>query len=176
MMTIGLIRHFKVKIKRPRKFLLSADEMIAWFDEYASAAIMHVEVDLRGVDWQHCCSSPLPRAVQTADAIFPGEVVCADILQELNVLPMLHKKLRLPAVIWGIVILIKSTSRNAVTQQFRENISAFVDQLLDKHDRPLMVVSHGFVMMYLQKELLRRGFSGERFRLPENGKVYLFEQ
>lgn len=176
MMQIGLIRHFKVKIKSPGRFLLSADEMIAWFDEYATAEIMHAAVDLKGVDWQHCFSSPLPRALQTANAIFPGEIVCADILQELNVLPMLHKKLRLPAVIWGIVILTKSTSNNAVTRQFRQNISAFVDQILANHDRPLLVVSHGFVMMYLQKELLKRGFKGDKFRLPENGKVYLFEQ
>lgn len=175
-MKIGLIRHFKVKIKSPGKFLLSADEMTDWFDEYAAAEIIHAAVDMRDEDWQHCFSSPLPRAMETACAIFPGEIVSADVLQELNVLPMLNKKLRLPAAIWGISILIKSTSGNAVTRQFSKNLSAFVDQLLDGYNQPLLVVSHGFVMMYLQKELLRRGFSGERFRLPENGKVYLFEQ
>jgi broad specificity phosphatase PhoE len=39
-----------------------------------------------------------------------------------------------------------------------------------------LVVSHAGVMMFLRRELLRRGFTGPAFRLPENGRLYLFER
>jgi len=30
-------------------------------------------------------------------------------------------------------------------------------------------------MMFMRKELINRGFTGEKFKRPKNGKIYLFE-
>jgi len=39
-----------------------------------------------------------------------------------------------------------------------------------------LVVSHAGVMLYLRKELLRRGFRGPSFRLAEPGRLYVLER
>jgi broad specificity phosphatase PhoE len=175
-MKIGLVRHFKVKHNPPKKLLLSSAELTQWFNGYREAEIEPKAVDLRGVTWGKCFSSPLKRAIETADAIFNGEIKQVDALKELDLLPLMYKKLRLPLIAWAILIRMKSLSPNSITNEFGNQIQAFVEELLLDNDKNVLIVSHGFVMMFLQKELLKRGFRGDGFKTPSNGKVYVFEK
>lgn len=175
-MKIGLVRHFKVKHKHPKKLLLTSAELTQWFDGYREAEIEPKEVDLRAVTWGKCLSSPLKRAIETANAIFNGEIKQVDSLKELDLLPLMYKNIRLPLIVWAILIRMKSSSPNSITNKFGNQIHAFVEELLLDNDKNVLVVSHGFVMMFLQKELLKRGFRGDNFKTPTNGKVYMFEK
>lgn len=175
-MKIGLIRHFKVKHKAPKKILLTASEVIEWFSGYDLADVEHQTVDLKNVNWERCLSSPLPRALTTAKTIFDGEIEIMNELKELAVLPLLNTNLKLPFIVWAIVIRIKSSSENDTLKKFRNTIKTFVDELLLQEEKQTLVVSHGFVMIYLQKELKTRGFKGKGFGSPANAKVYIFEK
>jgi broad specificity phosphatase PhoE len=173
-MKIGLVRHFKVHHPFPSRFLLSAKDIVQWFDEYELAAVERGQTDLQDIRWDICFSSPLPRALHTANAIVAGDVIPADELKELDVLPLLNQGIRLPFLVWAMVIKARSSSVHPVTDQFRSRISAFADRIVSGEHEHVLVVSHGFVMMFLQQELEKRGFSGQRFRSPRNGKLYVF--
>jgi broad specificity phosphatase PhoE len=174
-MKIGLVRHFKVNHAFPEKWFLSKAEIEAWFEGYASAEVIPSETDLGGVEWQKCFSSSLSRALDTAKYIYKGEVIQLDVLQELNALPLLTTNLRLPFLVWAIFVRLKYASNDPVTVAFRRKIVDFVDELLLKESGNVLIVSHGFVMICLQRELNKRGFAGKDIKASVHGKVYVFE-
>ncbi len=173
-MKIGLVRHFKVKHAYPQKFLVGYDELVRWFDHYDAADVEHQDVAPCGVTWEKCYSSSMPRALKTAQCIFSGDIIQRDELRELNLLPLMNTYKKLPLLLWALLMRNKSTSSNRITDEFSARISAFVDELLRANEKTVLVASHGFVMMFLQKELIQRGFKGDKFRTPVNGKVYVF--
>lgn len=175
-MTIGLIRHFKVNLPYPQEFLLTKTGVVQWFDAYETAETTPKKVDLRGIDWQHCFSSTASRALKTATQIYPGEITRLDTLRELDVLPLLPGNIRLPFLVWGTLVYRKSVAVNPVTTIFRQNLTAFLDSLISGNYDNVLIVSHWYVMRILQKELLLRGFRGERFTSAENGRLYVFTQ
>jgi broad specificity phosphatase PhoE len=173
-MKIGLVRHFKVKHDYPKKFLVGYDEIVRWFDHYNVADIEPRDVGPCGVTWEKCYASSLPRALQTARCLFSGDVIPRDDLTELNLLPLMNNYPRLPLLLWALLLRRKFRSSNPITDAFAAKMGAFVDELLRADEGNVLVASHGFVMMFLQKELLRRGFTGERFNTPAHGKIYVF--
>ena len=175
-MKIGLVRHFKVKQPFPSKFLVSYNELVKWFDDYESGEIEYQPVDKLDANWTKCYASSSERATKTARHIFGDDIILIDSLRELSVLPLMNKKLRLPVLLWGILIRRKSVSRNSLTELFKNKITIFVDELVKGNDKAVLIVSHGLVMIYLQKELIARGFIGTPFRDPDNGKVYVYDR
>lgn len=175
-MKIGLVRHFKVKHTYPNNVLVSLEEVVHWFEGYESAEIEPILIDLRGIEFSRCYTSSADRALKTSAIIFKGEQTILHELRELDVLPLMNSKRKLPFLMWAILVRIKSFSSNRITDEFRNNILRFLDDLLSKNTEDVLIVSHGFVMMQMQKELRRRGFEGTGFRTPENGKLYVFEK
>jgi broad specificity phosphatase PhoE len=173
---IGLVRHFKVNHAFPKKWFLSKAEIEAWFEGYASAEVIPAEVELGGVEWQKCFSSSLSRSIHTANHFYKGDIIQLDVLQELNALPLLATNLRLPFLLWAIVVRLKYSSNDPVTVAFRQSIIKFVDELLQQEKDDVLIVSHGFVMTCIQNELTSRGFTGKKFGAPAHGKVYVFEK
>jgi broad specificity phosphatase PhoE len=175
-MKIGLVRHFKVKHAYPKTFLVGYDELLQWFDHYNIADIEPQDVGPCGVAWEKCYSSSMPRALQTAQCLFSGDIIQRDDLVELNLLPLMNSYSRRPLLLWALLLRSKSRASNRITDEFSAKMGAFVDELLRANDGNVLVASHGFVMMFLQKELLRRGFTGDRFNTPAHGKIYVFEK
>ena len=173
-MKIGLVRHFKVNHAFPDKFLLNAKEVIQWFEGYEAAELEINPVDLENISWEICYSSPLNRAVQTANHIFKDEITISPSLSELPANPFLYKKIKLPFLLWGLIVKIRSSSSGKVMDAFTTGINEFLEELLRGKDENVLIVSHVFVMQHLQKELIRRGFHGNAFNRPEHGKVYVF--
>jgi broad specificity phosphatase PhoE len=173
-MKIGLVRHFKVKHAYPKKFLVGYEELVKWFDHYNIADIEHQDVGPCGVTWEKCYCSSMPRARKTAERIFSGDIIQRDDLIEMDLLPLMNTYSKLPLLLWALLMRSKSRSSNRITDEFSAKISAFVDELLQANDQNVLVASHGFVMMFLQKELIKRGFTGDRFKTPANGKIYVF--
>jgi len=149
--------------------LVSLDEVVKWFEGYESAEIEIGHVDLNGIEFKRCYTSSSERALKTASCIFRGETIILHALRELDMLPLMNKKRKLPFLLWAILVRIKSSSSNRITDEFRNNIVAFLDDLLSKNTEDVLIVSHGFVMMLIQKELNRRGFEGDGFRVPSMG-------
>lgn len=175
-MIIGILRHFKVKLKYPRKFLISYDEVFKWYEEYGTAEVEVKKVDLLGVNWNKCYSSPLYRAAKTTESVYKNEVTVINDLKELDVLPLLNKKRRMPFLLWGLLLKIKSTQRNEITNEFENKISAFLNEILKDNRSNVLLISHGFVMTFIQNELKNKGFKGMNFLVPAYNKVYLHEK
>lgn len=173
-MKIGLVRHFKVRHTYPKTFLVGYAELLKWFEHYNAADIEYRDVRPGGVTWEKCYSSSLPRALKTAECLFSGDIIRRDDLVELDLLPLMNTYGKRPLLLWAVLLRSKSRSSNPITDAFSARISAFVDELLRANDQHVLVASHGFVMMFLQKELLKRGFTGDRFGTPAHGKVYVF--
>ena len=73
-MKIGLLRHFKVDLKYPRKPLLSYEEVFAWYEKYNSADVIIKNVDLSRGKWDKCYASPLPRADVTSKTVYKKNI------------------------------------------------------------------------------------------------------
>jgi broad specificity phosphatase PhoE len=56
-------------------------------------------------------------------------------------------------------------------------IHEFLDLLHSRHQgENVLVVSHGFLMRYMQRALWRLGFQGKVPVHPQGGEIYLFER
>lgn len=175
-MKIGLIRHYKVDLPYPRKFLISAEELRQWFSDYETAGLQISVADTGGVEWKKCISSPLFRAKETATSVFGDGYIVSGELSELDILPLLNSKRKLPLFVWALIMKKKSESESEITARFRNNLNNFLDKLLSDNSENTLLVCHGFVMMHLRKELKRRGYKGPYFSSPANAKVYIYEK
>ena len=101
-MKIGLIRHFPVS-QVFLKGLVSQSQVLQWFAEYNAAAVHQLPVKVGG-DWQRCFSSQLAGARQTAAAIYPGEVICSELLNEPFPDPVFKRDVKLPFLAWALLL------------------------------------------------------------------------
>lgn len=176
-MKIGLVRHYKVKKGFPEKRWLTYGELAQWFREYDESDIEEEATDLQGIQWGKCYSSDLPRASRTAKAIYEGPIACTDELREIP-LPHFKLQMRLPFLCWAIIVRLSAYLSRDTREKIAEGekrIGAILDRVIEEgHDT--LIVSHAALMMYMRKELRRRGFVGPSYRTPANGKLYLFER
>jgi len=180
-MRIGLVRHFEVLLKKPpRKKVITQSELIDWLEEYDRAEIEKARTSLQDIDWQRCYSSDLPRAITTAREIYKGEIVATEVLRELQLNPIFKKDVKLPYLLWPVIIrvawLVNHKSQIKYKLESLKRIKDFIDELLSLHLENILIVSHGAIMIYLRKELKKRGFKGPKFSLPVNGELYVFEK
>lgn len=175
-MKIGLLRHFKVNLKYPRHILVTYDEVFNWYEKYGTADVLIKDVDMCGVEWQKCFASPLKRASVTSKTVYKGEITVVDELKELDVLPVLKGTRRKPFLLWGLMLKIRSTQSNYITQEFEAKVSAFLEGILKNNNCDILIVCHGFVMTYMQKLLMEKGFKGKNFFIPNYNKIYIYEK
>jgi len=176
-MKIGLVRHFKVDHSFPMKRWFSKSEVLEWFVAYDSTtSIQYKDVDLYGINWKRCYSSPMIRAIQTAKHIFKGEIVEKQGLKELDILHQLPDRIMLPFIMWGIIVRVKSLFLNSDTRNFERRISECIDDIIKHSDNDTLIVSHWFVMRVIQKELIKRGFTGGSIKSNDYGVLYIFER
>jgi broad specificity phosphatase PhoE len=179
-MKVGLVRHFKVKKNFPKKLLLSQNELCRWFEEYELCDIEIGEVDLYNIEWKRCFSSDLTRAVKTAEKIYNGSIIKLVDLREIQSYPIFKWDIKLPFLIWAALIRIawgiNHKSQLECMTSIRNRISAALDKVFSQSDDNVLIVSHAALMIFMRKELLKRGFKGPKVNTPENGKLYVFEK
>lgn len=177
-MKIGLVRHFEVVRGYPNAWVTSA-ELMEWVEEYDASGIIETEIDLCGVKWEKCFSSDLPRAVKTAGKVFQGSILYMPELREIALSPCVRSKIKIPLLIHLLLIrtawFFNHPSQKESKRAVFERIHAALDKILE-HDENVLIVGHGGIMMFMRKELMKRGFTGPAFRRAENGKVYVFEK
>lgn len=177
-MKIALIRHFRVKKNYDLWKWITPSEMMQWFDEYDQADVEETEVDLGEVDWEFCLSSDLPRAVKTAKSIYAGDVVQLPQLREVPFFPLTKREIRLPFWFWGMVVRLAWKWNHRSQIQNKEVIQKRIEEVLsyiEKHNKQnVLIVGHGALMMFMQKELFKRGFQGPTIRNPVNAKLYVY--
>jgi hypothetical protein len=176
---IGLIRHFEVKKPMPSGWLTS-QELRTWREEYERADVTISPLDLGGIAWRRCFSSDLPRAYVTAKAAFHGDIIQRPELREPDILSSPTGRLRLPLVGWRVLLqlawLTSHSSQRPAKDEFLARVRTLRTEILASATENTLIVSHGGMMMFLRKELLALGFTGPKFSLAQNGKLYVFEK
>jgi broad specificity phosphatase PhoE len=175
---IGLIRHFPVTEDWPSGWRTSAD-LEAWRERYDLAEAIVGEFDVGNVPWAACLSSDLPRAMETASAVFHGPIESTPLLREVELTPFQTGRLRLPIPVWKwlfrLAWMTGHKSQRACRDDFRRRVTASADRLQTReHDT--LVVSHAGMMAYLSRELRRRGFAGPKLRVAKHATIYVYER
>lgn len=175
-MKIGLIRHFKVKMTYPKKILISKVELNELFRTYNQSDIIVPQKIQISNNWNQCYSSPLKRAKHTAEYLHQDTIYINHHLQEIEALDLLKGNMKLPLVLWAILLRYKTFSNKTLMKKHELNIQLFINEILKSKKENILIVSHGFIMILLRKELARRGFKGAKFIVPKNGKLYEFDR
>ncbi|MFS0597504.1 histidine phosphatase family protein [Peribacillus frigoritolerans] len=176
-MKIGLVRHFKVAHEFPTGKSVTADDMKQWFVDYDAADIIYGTTLFGVEEWQECYCSDMSRAVKTAEHIFPGTVHRMEELREIPS-PPLRGRIKLPFILWAIWIRCCSVINKQTRAEIKfaeQRINKVLDEVFAKGERSVLIVSHAALMVYMRKELIRRGFTGPKFKIARNGKLYVFE-
>ncbi len=175
-MKIGIVRHFKVQYKKQK--YMNAEEFIQYITAYDTAGIIKNKVDINTKDWDKCYCSDMPRAIQTAQAIYKGKIIKSKLLREIDMKPWKMLKVRISAQIWGLMARLAwymgDKSQSESRRETRRRITTFLDAL--EPEENVLIVSHGFFLITFVQELKRRGFRGEVPTKIENGKLYILEK
>lgn len=177
---IGLVRHYKVKNAIPEKTWLTPAELLKWFEDYDLSDIEEGETDLSHVEWDICYSSDLSRAEKTAYAIFKGKIIKTDKLREVQAYPIFQANIKLPYQVWAVLVrlawLFNHSSQKDSVKAVKDRINLFLDEAISAENEHVLIVSHGALMIFMRKELLKRGFKGPKIGHPKNGILYVFEK
>lgn len=178
-MKIGLIRHFEVIGGMPVGWMTSG-QLRQWLREYGVAGVTPREVDLGGIKWERCFSSDSPRAVNTARALYSGPIIETATLREPDIRPFSTGSLRLPYSGWKWLFMLawftSHRSQLEAKRAFFTNVRRFLNELLPQSEGNTLIVSHAGIMMFLRREFLRLGFKGPKFKVADNGRLYIFEK
>jgi broad specificity phosphatase PhoE len=165
----------------PRRWQLMNPEQFAnWIYEYDHADIKVQKSELISSMWDKCYSSDLPRAAKTAKIVFDGEINETEELREVVIYPPTNMNIKLPLFLWlslgRMAWYLSHESQGETKKDLDKRVNRIIEEMILKENVNVLIVSHGFLMRFLQKGLLSNGFKGENFGLPSNGKLYIFEK
>ncbi|EKQ57070.1 MULTISPECIES: histidine phosphatase family protein [unclassified Clostridium] len=181
-MIIGLIRHFKVNYQK--KLFMTSKEFKEWEENYNKSDVIRKDIELMGIKWDKCYSSTLIRAMITAQHVYKDNIVQNDLIRETIIDPIFKSNLKLPYWFWAVsgraAWYFNHKSQEENRRITKEKAKQFVDLLLNEAEREktenILIVTHGFFMYSLQKELKKRKFKGKLIYNPQNGILYLYKK
>ncbi|BCZ46110.1 hypothetical protein psyc5s11_21770 [Clostridium gelidum] len=181
-MKIGIIRHFKVNCHK--NLFMTSKEFKKWEDNYNKSDVIEEDVELMGIKWDKCYSSTLIRAIITAQHVYKKDIIKNDLIRETIIDPIFKSDFKLPYWFWAVsgrlAWYFNHKSQEEIKIITREKAEKFVDLLLDEAKTEgtenILIVTHGFFMYSLQKELKKRGFIGKFIYSPKNGVLYLHKK
>lgn len=181
-MIIGLVRHFKVDYKK--KIFMTSKEFKEWEENYNKSDVIKKDVELMGIKWEKCYASTLIRAMITAKHVYKKEIIQNDLIRETIIDPIFNSNIKLPYWFWAIsgrfAWLFNHKSQEENKKITKEKAEKFINLLLNesKADKAenILIVTHGFFMYSLQKELRKRGFKGKLIYSPKNGILYVYKK
>ena len=181
-MRIGIVRHFKVNYHK--NFFMTSKQFKEWEENYNKSDVIVKDVELMEIKWDKCYSSTLIRAEITAKSVYKGEIVKSDLIRETIIDPIFKSNLKLPYWFWAVsgrlAWFFNHKSQEENKNITRDKARKFVDELENDAKREgfenILIVTHGFFMFSLQKELKKRGFIGKLITSPKNGNLYLYKK
>ncbi|MBI6872011.1 histidine phosphatase family protein [Clostridium aciditolerans] len=175
-MKIGLIRHFKVNLKKSR--FMSSKEYNKYISDYDISEVIPNEIVV-DKEWDKCYCSSLSRAVTTAKTVYDGELIITDKLVEIPSAAWRNIRFKIPYTVWTLLNRL-AWIRNHVSQPegrktTLKRVNEILDTILKEKDKNILIVSHAGTLYEVQKILIKKGFRGNYFLKPRNGKLYVFE-
>lgn len=173
-MKIGIVRHFKVDY-RPKK-LMNSNDFKEYVINYDSAAVIYNKPNINSAEWDKCYSSDLTRAIKTAESIYDKKLQMTELLREVEMYPMWESELKMPSVIWSILSRLawktNHKSQLETINDTKKRVKVFLQQLDMNKSESILIVSHGFFLLTLVKELKMLGFKGNIPKKIKNGHLY----
>ena len=179
-MIIGLMRHFPVAFGFTK--WCDSDTFNREMDAYNISPVRHMKARHYEQEWVSCHSSTMKRALETARLVFDRPHIQTDLLREVPLVAGFRTRLKIPVFLWAVVgrlqWLFNSKRQPETRKQSYQRARSFLSQILlkAKLDHKLLIITHGFFMLSLRRELLRLGFRGPRLFHVKNGKLYHFEK
>lgn len=166
-MKITIIRHGKVNM-RWKKWCTSEE-----FDEdcarYDSSPLHFIDEKIEQDVADDIYISTLKRTRETATYLFgKREFVETELLNEVPLKSCFDCKIPLPLWVWNVGGRIQWMFQKKRQLETREETEKRADALIEKlleRDRDCILVSHGFFMRTLQKELQKYGFGIDKKKL-----------
>lgn len=149
------------------------------YDEYSfnydKAGVIENEIVIDEL-WDKCYCSSLPRAIHTAKTVYDGEIIITDNLMEISSKAVIKINTKLPYHLWAILNRI-GWSRNHTDHpegktETLKRINEIITIILAQKEENILIVSHAGTMFEIQKILRKKGFKGDWFIKPRNGKLY----
>ena len=179
-MKIGLVRHFKVDIENPGP--VNSEEYSQWIRNYDISPVIKKPVDLRGIDWNICYASDLPRARTTAETIYQGDISYTNLIREIDLELARIVEGQQDVVAWFNEAMAYWAADDKTLKEIKSHSHKRVNKFLDlveaeaDNQDKILVVCHGMIMTVIEEELRKRGFEGEEIIVPDNGELYLYER
>lgn len=175
-MRIGLVRHFKVDLKK-NKFMTSK-QYNEYTKKYDLSEVIPNELVIDD-EWDKCYCSSMSRAITTAKTIYHGEIIITDKLVEIPSVALMNIKAPIPYYIWAVVGRF-AWIRNHISQPegrklTLKRINEILDIILKEENENILIVSHAGTLYEIKKILRKRGFKGEKFLKARNGRLYIFK-
>lgn len=172
------MRHFRIP-HRQYQWMDSRgfDDWSHWYDHYEVSTPAGISPL---IGWDSCYCSDLLRAQKTARAFYQGEIKAHAALREVPFAPIVKTHVHLPLLVWQALSRLAWNYAHGSQSEIRDQTFRRIDGLLDEleanhSNQKVLLVTHGFLMQYLQKQLRRRGYRGQLPMRPVWGEVYIFE-
>ncbi len=177
-MKIGLLRHFRVENEAPK--ICNSEEYDQACFQYDRCEIIENDCPTTTEDYSICYCSSLKRAVDTARRVFNKEIIPTAELAEVPIRAIFKTTLRLPFALWNIINrigwLLNFKILPETRKQTKKRAARFLNKILESDHKSILIVSHGFFMLTLQEELIKRGFKGDRIINARHGRLYEFNE
>jgi broad specificity phosphatase PhoE len=177
-MRIGLVRHFKVDLKKRR--FMTAKEYNEHVYNYDRAGVIPNELVVDSY-WEKCYCSSMPRAITTAKTIYHRDIIISDKLIEIPTASWINFNFRMPYHFWAIFARFAWVRHHASQPETRaktmERLTEVLEQILTENspDSNILIVSHAGTMYEIKRMLRSRGFEGKGFIHANNGQLYIFD-
>lgn len=176
-MRIGLVRHFEVDCSH--KWLMSAEDFREWAQRYDCSPIKIGTLLTDPYTWDACYCSDLQRAVETAHCIYKkGIITTSELIREVPMSPIMESNIKLPYLFWLITGRLAwrylHQSQPETIVQTKDRVKKFIASIMEEDN--VLIVTHGFLMLQIQEQLIASGFLGNSFTRAKHGKVYVFEK
>ena len=178
-MKVIIIRHGPVAYDWERMY--SSCEFDKACTQYDKAPIMRMSYDIPVFNLKRVYVSTLPRSRDTAIEIFGNkDFICTELVSEVPLGSSFDCRMELPLWFWNITGRVQwflNSNRQAESRkETKARASKFVE-LLNNDDCESVVVTHGFYMHTLVKEMQKAGFRiSKSMRNYKNGDYVVAEK
>lgn len=158
-MRVSIIRHAKVDMQWPKS--CTSDEFVQACRNYDRAGIVTLQ-ETSDLLSSNIYTSELIRTQQTAQQLFPSQTYQVDSrLNEVPLTAAFSFKIKLPLVFWntmGRLQWLFNSSKQEGIRASKLRAAKFCDDLIYRNEDAILI-THGFFMLTLLKELKKKGFA-----------------
>ena len=176
-MKIGVARHYKIPYRKWRWINSTGyADFLRWYDGSEGCPPPGRVVN---EGWHRCFSSDMLRAVETAGRLTNVQATYMPLLREIPQAPPFDTRLKLPLVAWHVLSRVAWWFNHASQPEGRHEAVRRAARIVDflrrqPADQHVLIVTHGFLMYVLRRELKRCGFAGQIPTHPRCGEVYVY--